>query len=115
VGDDGKLKVKDNAPTMEKRSTNNVKTFTPPNPPPSNPQGQGGVTPMQWTVIGLLLILLVLEIVIHPTFQANVLGFLKAFNPGKPSSVNNTPLTPAEVTAAHNRPPGADIPGATLT
>lgn len=91
--DDGKLKVKDSVPHVEKKTTVNVqKVNSPPatSPQPSNPQGQGGVTQAQWTVIGLLLILLVLELVIHPTFQQQVLDFLKAFKPPKQAQTTAT-------------------------
>lgn len=91
--DDGKLKVKDTVPAREKKTTVNVqKVSSPPatSPQTTNPQGQGGVSKSQWTVIGLLLILLVLELVIHPTFQQNVLDFLKAFNPPKQAQTTDT-------------------------
>jgi hypothetical protein len=91
--DDGKLKVKDTVPHVEKKTTVNVQKVSSPPATSPNPQGQGGVSKSQWTVIGLLLILLVLELVIHPTFQQNVLDFLKAFNPPKQAQTTATTST----------------------
>jgi len=37
----------------------------------------------QWLVIGMLLLLLVAELVLHPTVSAGITGFLSAFKPAK--------------------------------
>lgn len=106
--DDGKLKVKDSVPHVEKKTTVNVqKVSSPPattTTPSGNPQGQGGVTQAQWTVIGLLLILLVLELVIHPTFQKNVLNFLSSFKPAPNSTPANTPAVTSNFDIGTNQP-----------
>lgn len=105
--DDGKLKVKDSVPHVEKKTTVNVqKVSSPPatTTQPDTSQGQGGVTKAQWTVIGLLLILLVLELVTHPTFQKNVLNFLSAFKPAPNSTPANTPAVSSNFDIGTNKP-----------
>lgn len=104
--DDGKLKVKDTVPHVEKKTTVNVqKVSSPPaTTTTTKPQGQGGVTKAQWTVIGLLIILLVLELVIHPNFQAAVLTFLRAFKPSTNSTPANTPAVSSNFDIGTNQP-----------
>lgn len=114
--DDGKLKVKDTVPHVAKTSTNNVKTV--PNPktvvqPTPAPQGQGGVTTAQWTVMGLLILLLVLELVIHPTFQSKVIGFLSAFKPAPNSTPANTPTVISNEDIGNGKPATVDDIGTT--
>lgn len=41
------------------------------------------ISDQQWLVIGLLLMLFVAELVLHPTVYAGLTNFLKAFKPAK--------------------------------
>jgi hypothetical protein len=41
------------------------------------------ITDSQWLVIGLLILLFLSELVLHPTVSAGLSSFLRAFNPPK--------------------------------
>lgn len=52
-------------------------------PPPS--QSSQGVSPAQWSVIGLLLLVLMVEAILRPGFRSAFIGFWNRFMPTSPT------------------------------